>query len=427
MTTSKKQFEMITLKNGLRIILIPRADQVATTVLVLVAAGSKYEKKPINGISHFLEHLCFKGTTRRPKSIDISIELDRIGARHNAFTSQEYTGYWAKAQAHQSEKILDIVSDLYLHPTFPAAEIEKEKGVIIEELNMYEDLPNRKVHDVFHELLYGDQPAGWDVGGTKEVIRRLTRQEIVDYRAAHYVASSTLVVIAGGFSKAKLLPLIKKNFEPIPIGTAQGKAPVREAQVKPMVKVHYKKSDQTHIVLGVRAFNMYDERQYALELLGDILGGSMASRLFQKLREELGSAYYVRAGSDLMTDHGYFAVGAGIGHEKLEESLRAILAEMRDLARGGITDEEVSRAKEHLAGSTLISLETSDDLANFYGAQEILKQPVMTPEQVIAKINAVSKDEVTAVARTIFKNEGLNLAAVGPYRDGLAFEKLLKI
>ena len=322
---------------------------------------------------------------------------------------------------------MEIVADLYLNPTFEPQEIEKEKGVIIEEINMYEDLPNRKVHDVFHELLYGDQPAGWDVGGTKEVIRRLTRQEIVDYRAAHYVASSTLVVIAGGFSKAKLLPLIKKNFEPIPIGTAQGKAPVREAQVKPMVKVHYKKSDQTHIVLGVRAFNMYDERQYALELLGDILGGSMASRLFQKLREELGSAYYVRAGSDLMTDHGYFAVGAGIGHEKLEESLRAILAEMRDLARGGITDEEVSRAKEHLAGSTLISLETSDDLANFYGAQEILKQPVMTPEQVIAKINAVSKDEVTAVARTIFKNEGLNLAAVGPYRDGLAFEKLLKI
>src|SRR3989344_2092477 len=219
-----------TLKNGLRILTIPRKDDLATTFLVLVEAGSKYETKEISGLSHFLEHMCFKGTEKRPKAIDIAGELDGLGAECNAFTAQEYTGYSAKVEAHKLDQALDIVSDLYLNPVFDIAEIEKEKGVVIEELNMYEDLPMRKVNDLFMELLYGDQPAGWDIGGTKEVVRSLTKEQLVAYRQAHYVPQATVVVVAGAFDEQDIIKKIEAAFGAIPAGAKSGKTAVTEAQ-----------------------------------------------------------------------------------------------------------------------------------------------------------------------------------------------------
>ncbi|MEK7512936.1 MAG: pitrilysin family protein, partial [Patescibacteria group bacterium] len=197
------EFDRYILPNGTRIILVPQAGSVATTVAVLVEAGSKYETKEINGLSHFLEHMCFKGTTKRPRPLDIASELDGLGATYNAFTSQEYTSYFAKVKNDEFRRVLDIVTDLYLHPTFNAEEIEKEKGVIVEEINMYEDLPQRKVGELFMELVYGDQPAGWSIAGLKEVVRRLTRDDFIQYRAAHYLPQATIVVVAGGFDEDK--------------------------------------------------------------------------------------------------------------------------------------------------------------------------------------------------------------------------------
>jgi predicted Zn-dependent peptidase len=374
--------------------------------------------------------MVFKGTTKRPTALDISKELDGLGAEYNAFTSQEYTGYFAKVANEHSEKALDIISDMYVNPIFDPKEIEKEKGVVIEELNMYEDTPQRKVSDLFMDLLYGDQPAGWDIGGTKETVRGLTREEILDYRGKHYIAGATLVVVAGNLEKLgsekEILSKIEKYFANTSTGKKEGKEKTVESQKEPGILVRFKESDQTHLVLGVRAFDLFDKRKYALEILADVLGGGMSSRLFQRVREELGAAYYVRAGADLFTDHGFLAVAAGVEHSKLEIVIKAILEELKKVADGDFSEKDLQHGKDHILGRTMLGLETSDALAMFYGGQEILEKEIKTPEEVAVKINAVTKNEVIDLAKGIFKNEKLNLALIGPYKDSEKFAKILK-
>jgi predicted Zn-dependent peptidase len=407
-------FTRTVLPNGLRIIFVPQKDSVATTILVLVEAGSKYETKDINGLSHFLEHMCFKGTTKRPKAMRIAGELDALGAEYNAFTSQEWTGYYAKVESHKAHEALDLVSDLYLNPVFDVHEIEKEKGVIIEELNMYVDQPMRHVQELFTELLYGDQPAGWNIGGRKEVIRTMTRDHFTAYRAKHYLAAATAIVVAGSFDEQKMQQEIEKHFAEMPTGKKGGKLPVIEEQIEPAVKVEERASDQTHLVLGVRAFPLTDPRRYALEVLSDALGGGMSSRLFQRVREELGAAYYVRAGADLLTDHGYLEVAAGVEHGKLSAVIEAVLVELRRAADVLMDDAELARVKSHLTGRLLLGLETSDALANYYGGQEVVREKLTPPDELARHINRVSASEVREAARAIMKREGLNLALVGP-------------
>ncbi len=422
-----KNFNKITLENGLRIITVPKSDSLATTVLVLVEAGSKYETKEINGLSHFLEHMCFKGTEKRPRSIDIASELDGIGAVSNAFTSHEYTGYFAKAESKYFDNILDVVSDIYLHPIFETKEIDKERGVIIEEINMYEDLPMRRVSELFSNLLYGDQQAGWDIAGRKEVIQKLNRDDFIKYQQNHYLANSTLVVVAGNFDEREAIKKIKETFLTVKIGEKSKKIATKEKQEKPEVLLKNKNSDQTHLVLGVRAYDIFDKRKYALEILGEILGGGMSSRLFQKIREEMGAAYYIHADSDLYTDHGYLAVSAGIDNNKIESVLSAILEEFQKIAREPIENKELQRVKDRIVGHLSLSLETSNQLANFLGGQEILTRQIITPEEIVKKIQAVTAEEITAVATDIFKNNKLNLAIIGPFEDKARFEKILKL
>src|ERR1035437_474694 len=212
------KFSKKVLHNGLRVITVPMKDNPTVTVLVLVEAGSKYETKKINGISHFLEHMCFKGTTKRPKAIDISKELDALGSQYNAFTAQEYTGYYAKSDAKHFRQIFDIVSDIYLNSTFPEAEMQKEKGVIIEEINMYEDMPQRHVQDLVMKLLYGDQPAGWNIAGEKKNILNMKRDTFVSYKSMHYLPEATVLVVAGKVTEKDVLKEVEKVFGSIPRG-----------------------------------------------------------------------------------------------------------------------------------------------------------------------------------------------------------------
>lgn len=278
----------IKLRNGLRVILVPQPGSLATTAMVSVEAGSKYETKDINGISHFLEHMCFKGTTKRPSPIMISEELDGLGAESNAFTSQESTSYYAKAKNENFGQILDVVADMYLDPIFNKNEIEKEKGVIVQEINMYEDTPPRRVAELFMQLVYGNQPAGWDILGRKEVIRGITRNDFIKYRSKHYVPQATIITISGGFNESGLVKKIEKYFSVLKPGVKSKKLKVRESQSKPKENIYFKESDQTHMVLGFRAFGVRDERRVALQVASEILGGGMSSRLFKKIRDELG-------------------------------------------------------------------------------------------------------------------------------------------
>lgn len=405
------------LPNGIRLILVPEKQSLATTVMVLVEAGSKYEKKKLNGISHFLEHMCFKGTAKRPRPIDIASELDGLGAEYNAFTSHEFTSYYAKAQNESFEHILEIIADMYLNPTFNEGEIEKEKGVIVEEINMYEDMPKRRVSELFMELVYGDQPAGWSIAGTKEVVRNLQRKDFITYRGAHYLGQATTVVISGGFNPRRALFLVTKQFAQLKRGLKGKKLVVRESQTKPNELVTFKKSDQTHLVMGYRAFDMHDERRHALEVLSDIIGGGMGSRLFQKIREELGAAYYVYANADLYSDHGLFEMAAGVDHKKIRRVIESGIGEFNRLTKEKVGAVELQRAKNHLIGRMSLSLETSDQIGYFYGGQEIMGVKLESPEQVAQKISRVSADDIRRVARALIRPSRLNLAVIGPYRN----------
>ncbi len=420
-------FKKITFKNGLRLILAPQAGSLAATVLILVEAGSEYETKNINGLSHFLEHMMFKGTKNRPKAGMIAEELAGLGAQSNAFTSQEFTGYWAKAESHKLQRILDIVSDLYLNPVFNKEEIEKERGVIIEEINMYEDTPARRVQDVFLSLLYGDQPAGWDTAGKKETIRKLGRENFVKYRDMHYVAPKTVVVVAGSFSEKKVIGQARDHFGGLASKRGGIKLRTKEKQKRPDCRIKFKKSDQSHLVLGTRAFDIFDKRRYALQVLSDVLGGGMSSRLFKRVREELGAAYYINASADLYLDHGYLAVSAGVDHQKIEKVVKAILEEFARLKREPVPARELQKSKDHLVGNLILSLETSDELAGYYGEQEILTRDILPAERLIAKIQGVQADEIRRIAGAIFNDAKLNLAIIGPYKKSQPFRKMLKL
>ncbi len=414
------------LKNGLRVITVPMADNPSATVLVMVEAGSKYETKETSGISHFLEHMIFKGTPTRPKASDISRELDSIGAQYNAYTTQEFTCYFAKADARHLDKILDIVSDMYLNPLFEEKEINKEKGVIVEEIRMYNDLPQRQVHEVFEELLHGDQPAGWSVIGTETTVKSFTKQNFVDYRAGHYVSGATTVVVAGSFDENKVLAAIEQAFADMSPEGKKAKLAVSESQHEPAIRTAFKETDQTHLVLGVRTFSILDPRAATMSVLSVILGGGMSSRLFSRMRDDLGICYYIRASHNPSTDHGDLTISAGVDNSRVEEAVKEILAQCRKLKDELVSEAELRKAKDYMAGTTLLELETSDSRAEFGGYQETIKHIIETPEQLIKKVNAVTAQDVQNLAREIFVNEGLNMAIIGRFKDGGVFKDYFK-
>jgi predicted Zn-dependent peptidase len=419
------KFNKKTLENGLRIITVPMVDNPSVTVLVMVEAGSKYENKTTNGLSHFLEHMVFKGTPRRPKAIDISKELDSIGSHYNAFTTQEFTGYYAKADKRHLDTVIDVVSDMYNNPLFDEEEIKKEKGVIAEEIKMYQDLPQQHVQDVFMELLYGDTPTGWNVAGTVENVKSFTREDFIKYRSQHYLASSTIVVVSGSIDENETIGKIEKAFGNISTDSKSKKAPVIEDQKVPQVKLDFKETDQTHLVMGVRTFSITDKRIPVMLVLSTILGRGMSSRLFAKMRDQLGICYYIRTEHNAFTDHGFLSISAGVDNTRVEEAILGILEECNRLKTEPVLIQELQKAKDYIAGTTMLELETSDARAEYCGYQEVMKKVINLPSEIIEKINKVSSEDILKLANEIFVNEGLNLALVGRSKDNQALSQIL--
>jgi predicted Zn-dependent peptidase len=415
------------LKNGLRVITIPMKESPTVTALVLVETGSKYETKDINGLSHFLEHMCFKGTIKRPSAKIISTELDEMGAQYNAFTGQEYTGYYAKSDAKHFKKIFDVVSDIYLNSTFPEAEMQKEKGVIIEEINMYEDLPMRHVQDMIMEVMYGDQPAGWNIAGPIDNIKKMKRDDFVKYKREHYVPKATTVVIAGGVSEKDMMTAINKAFGELKPQKKFGKFKTIEKQLAPHAKIKHKATDQTHFVLGFRAVDVFDKKNVALSMLAGVLGAGMSSRLFHKLREEMGVCYYVRANTDPYTDHGIFQISSGVDNKRVKEVITAILVECEKLKTELVPEKELAKVKEMFIAGMKMGLEATDDVANFYGGQEVMVGKIQTADEKAEKIKAVTAKQIQSMAREIFQNNKLNLALIGPFTKTEEFLPILKV
>lgn len=416
-----------TLNNGLRIITAPSKDAQSATFLIMADTGSKFESKEENGLAHFIEHVLFKGTKKRPSSFHITQELDSIGCHYNAFTSQEYTGYYAKTAPEFFDTAIDVISDLYLNPLFDAAEIEKEKGVIIEEIRMYKDMPQRHVQDVFMNLLYGDTPAGRTIIGPEETIRSFTRDHFVSYFEKKYSPASTIVTITGNFDEAKVLEKIQSLFEPIPHKEKAVKEPVIENQTAPGLSIFNKDTDQTHLVLGFRSYGIDSLENVKLRVLAGILSAGMSSRLFMKLREEMGACYYVSAANDTYTDHGIFQIVAGVDTKRTSEVISVLLGECKKLKETLVSDEELERTKNNIIGSASLSLEGSDSQADFLATQEVLKGKIETLEEIEVKIKSVTKEELQKIAQAIFVEKNINLAVEGKGYTKEVLYPLLKI
>ncbi len=416
-----------TLDSGLRLVMVPMEGTKAATVLVLVGTGSKYEVKEQNGISHFLEHMMFKGTTKRPGYLDISRELESLGAQFNAFTSKEYTGYYAKASADKIDVLMDVIFDIYQNSKLDEAAIQTERHVVVEEINMGNDDPQQILANLFEEVLYGDQPAGWTIAGKKETILNLKRQEFVDYFNTHYIAQNTIVAIAGNIDPDKIKGKVTAHFDNIRKGTNATKEPVVEEQDAPQCKIHYKETDQTHFILGFRAFSLQDDRRYALGVLASILGGGMSSRLFDEVREKRGLAYYVGAGQQPYTDTGYIDISAGVNNEKALEAIKVVLSEIQKIKREGVTPLELRQAVDRAIGRTALALEHSDYIAESLAESILFQGKVLTPLDRLDKIKQVTLADIIKVAGEVFDEKNMNLAVVGPFKDTEPFRELLTL
>lgn len=418
-------YKKTTLENGLRIITVPQEQSQTVTVLVLVGTGSKYEKKEISGVSHFLEHMLLKGTVKRPTEMDVFGAIDGVGGAFNAFTGEDFTGYYAKVQSSKFEFALDWVSDIFLNSTLPAEEVEKERGAIIEEINMFYDHPMRHIWDLWNEVLYGDQPAGWNIAGTKETVSSIKREDMASYRNDQYVASDTIVCLSGNFKEQEAVTMAQKYFSGISLGKPFSKVAVKEDQKHPEVFICYKDNNQTQIALGVRTYDHSHPRKYALEMLNAVLGGMASSRLMEEIRIKRGLAYDVHTENIMDPDTGSLVVSANLDTSRLYEAIKVILGEFKKIASAKISDEDLKKAKDNYIGRSSIALESSHALASFYAEQELLEKEILTPEDIFAKINSVTAEEVLAVAQDIFKPEKLNLALIGPFKDKEEFIKLL--
>ncbi|MFH1671636.1 MAG: pitrilysin family protein [Candidatus Portnoybacteria bacterium] len=420
-------YKKTTLKNGLRIITVPSKSTKTAAVLVLVGTGSKYEAKNINGLSHFLEHMFFKGTKKYPSTLKLIEPLDRIGGIYNAFTSDEYTGYWAKVDAKHLDLILDWVSDIYSNSLIKQEEINRERGTILQEINMYLDAPSSYVSVLWMELLYGDQPAGWQILGTQEVIKKIKRPDFIKYLKEHYSSQNTVVAVAGNINHGSIINKIREYFKGVNVSNAKDKVPVKEKQNIPQSLIYYKKTDQSHLHLGFRAYNIFHPDKYALGLLANILGGNMSSRMFISVREKQGLAYYVRTETDLNTDAGFLVTSAGVDNQKVERAIETIMKEYKKIKEKKISQSELQKAKDYTRGTALISMESPDEQASFYASQELLTGEILTLEEKLAKINKVTVNDIYRVANDVFRPEKLNLALIGPFKEKNKFDKLLKI
>jgi predicted Zn-dependent peptidase len=417
------------LPNGLSVITIPMPALESATVLVMAGAGSRYETKLNNGISHFLEHMAFKGTKKRPSAIEISSLIDAIGGEVNAFTGKEYTGYYIKSASSHIDLSMDILSDMLKNSLFVAEEIEKEKGVIIEEINLYEDMPTRKIDDVYEGLLYQDHPMGWDIAGEKDIIRKIMREDFMSYMASLYSASNLTVVVAGGVTHEKVADLADKYFGDMKKFDTLKYDKVVEKQTEPQVAIKHKKTEQVHIAVGFRTVQLSDPKRRPLAVLAAILGGGMSSRLFNEVREKRGLAYYVRSSADFYQDVGHFSSNAGIDPKRVDEAISVIMDEYAKFTKKSfdLKPDELKKAKEYLKGHLVLDLEDSRSVAIFYAAQEILEDEIKNPDEILARVDRVTAADIEKVAKTFFVQSGLNLAVIGDFEDRQRFEKLLKL
>jgi predicted Zn-dependent peptidase len=416
-------FERQTLPNGVRVLTAPMPQAQSVTCALMFAAGSRYETRDTNGIAHFAEHMFFKGTERRPSARQIAGEIDAIGGEFNAFTGKELTGYYVKCAAEHRDVALDVLVDMIRHSRFEPEEIEREKGVIVEEMNMYFDTPRDYIGGVYDDLLYGDQPLGWDIIGRKETVRAATRETFLDYLGRWY-KPDRLIVGVGGKIGDGLLERLDSLLGDLDGSAPGGPSPV-ELRENGAVKLHTKASDQAHICLGVRSYPLTHPDRYVLQVLATVLGGGMSSRLFSEVRERRGLAYYVFG-----TNHSYVEAGslysqAGVDINRIDEAVTTIVEQFRRIGSEPVPEDELQKAKSFSKGRFVLQLESPQGLIMYGLRRETLEGWTIEPEEVLAALDAVTAEEVQRVAQDVVAGHDLKLALIGPFDDAERFEKLL--
>ncbi len=405
------------LKNGMRAIAVPTNGAASMTIMVFVRVGSRYETKDINGASHFIEHLMFKGTKRRPDTLMISKELDRYGAEYNAFTSKDMTAYYIKMDAAQTGLAVDLLHDMLFHSKYDAKEIERERNVILEEINMYEDNPRMHIEDLIEESLFPDSTLGWNIAGPREIIRTIPREKLLAYRDAYYVPSRMCVVVSG-----KIAPDIWKKLDQT-FGSVAAPKVAKDLAFKPFVPpaklkhpVTYqdKQTEQAQLALSFHGLSLEDARLPAAHLLATILGGTMSSRLFIQVRERRGLCYSIGASHQAMEDTGLFQILTGLDKTRMKEAIRVIWDELQTISKKPVGADELRRAKDHLRGKLTLALEDSSVFADWYGRQWLFRGTLESPEQRLKRIEAVKPSDIKRLASELFRKEHMAVAAIGP-------------
>jgi predicted Zn-dependent peptidase len=418
-------FERHQLSNGLRVVTADMPQVQSVTCMIMLAAGSRYETPDTNGIAHFAEHMFFKGTERRPTAREIGMEVDSLGAEFNAFTSKEYTGYYVKCAADYRDPALDVLVDMIRNSKFEPEEIEREKGVIVEEMNMYYDTPRDFIGGVYDQLLYGDQPLGWDIIGRKETVRAATRETFLDYIGRWY-KPVRMVVGLGGRLNGDALGTAERLLGDLEPDDTPAPEPVRlNGDTSPQVTIHHKESDQAHLCLGVRSYPFVHPDRYALQMLATILGTGMSSRLFSEVRERRGLAYYVFAANQSYTDAGSLYSQAGVDIARCDEAVETIAYEFHRIASEAVPADELEKARALAKGRFVLRLENPQGMTMFGLSREVLEGRAVEPQEVLKGLDAVTAEDVQRVAEDVIGSNGINLALIGPFEDEDRYAALL--
>ena len=420
------EYTKTTLDNGLRVITSPMPHTRSVAVSIYVGAGSRYETSPEAGISHFIEHLCFKGTQKRPNSQLVSETIDGVGGVLNAATDREYTVYYAKVARPHLEIAIDVLTDLVQSPLFDAKEMEKERKVVQEELASVADSPGQQADLMLDEMLWPGQPLGWDIGGTEESVGALTREMVLDYAHRQYVPNNMVVSVAGNVHEDEVMELLGSSLAAMGAGLPQSWFPATDGQTEPACRMLSKRTEQTHIALGMQALPLGHPDRYAIDLLSVLFGESMSSRLFMELRERLGLCYDVNSYVSHFLDAGSFGLYAAVDPTNGPKTVAALMAELRRLV-DGIPEEELTKARELAKGRLLLRMEDTRSVSGWLGGQEMLTRSIRSAEDVVERLDAVTPEDLRRVVDTILKREKLNLAVVGPHRSEKRYLPLLDL
>ena len=419
-------FAKTVLDNGIRVVSHEMPDNRSVSLGIWVENGSRHESEAENGISHFIEHLLFKGTERR-SAAQIAEEMDAVGGVINAFTSKENTCYYAKVLDENLPLAIDLLSDIFLHSSFDAEEIERERSVILQEISQAEDTPDDYVHDLFNLDFFKDHPIGWPICGRQETVNGFRRQDIVNFFKSRYQPQRVVVAAAGNIRHTALVEEMAARLGSIDGAAVNNTGKIRGETVPEMasgVYPHVKPLEQVHLCLGMSGIHHTHPKRYIGYVLNTLLGGGMSSRLFQEIREKRGKAYSVYSFSSSYKDVGYFGVYAGTSLESTEEVVDLITAELKKLAAGEITDTELQRTQGQLVGSTMLGLESSDSWMSHVARNEIYFGKSVTTDEICRRIRAVSRADVIELAQEFFHGDGMTLTLLGDFSDGFQLKNL---